>query len=29
MGVLAPLDVQKSIVEKRAPNARVPAARRE
>jgi hypothetical protein len=29
MGVLAPLDVQKSIVEKRAPNARLPAARRE
>lgn len=29
MGLLAPLDVQKSVIEKRAPNVRVPAARRE
>lgn len=29
MGVLAPLDVQKHIIERRAPNARVPAARRD
>lgn len=29
MGLIAPLDVQKNVVEKRAPNVRVPALRRE